>query len=362
MLYSDAIAAICAVFIIAVSKLGYLYIWHIYLVNAIIGAANAFQSPAASVAIGFMVPKGKLSKVSGMNSFSSSLISAVAPMLAASIISFGGLTIVIIVDLASFFIAFIALLFIIKIPENAEPHTRQNSSILESIKDGFSFLRRDRGLLNIILSMAMLNFFSRLTYENILSPMILARSGGNDQTLGIVSSILGIGGIIGGALVSIIQLPRNKIRTIYLSAGFSFIAGDILMGLGQGVILWCIAGLTASVPIPFITAAQNVILYDRIPENLQGRVFAARNATQFCAIPLGILLGGFLADSVFDPFMANHSPLSLFLQTLVGQGAGSGMAVMFLCTGILGSVSCLLWRRNRYIRKVEFLMNENSSV
>ena len=39
--------------------------------------------------------------------------------------------------------------------------------------------------------MALINFFSRLTYENILSPMILARSGDNSIILGIVNALHG---------------------------------------------------------------------------------------------------------------------------------------------------------------------------
>jgi len=67
--------------------------------------------------------------------------------------------------------------------------------------------------------------------------MILARSGGSEYTLGIVSGVLGIGGILGGLLVSLIKLPQNTVKVLYLSAGISFVAGDLLMGLGQNLTL-----------------------------------------------------------------------------------------------------------------------------
>lgn len=143
--------------------------------------------------------------------------------------------------------------------------------------------------------MAVMNFFSRLTYENILSPMILARSGGSEYTLGIVSGVLGIGGILGGLLISLIELPKSIVKALY---------------------------------------------------------FSARNAIQYYTTPAGILLGGFLADYVFEPFMLSMNPFSELLQNFVGKGAGSGMAVMFLCTGILGSISCLLWSNNKFIQKL----------
>ncbi|MCI1994647.1 MAG: hypothetical protein LKJ66_02035 [Clostridium luticellarii] len=201
--------------------------------------------------------------------------------------------------------------------------------------------------------MAFLNFFSRLTYENILSPMILARTDGSNYALGIISGILGIGGIIGGIIVSIKKLIDDNLKLIYFSAAFSFLFGDLLMGAGQTIFVWCIAAIMASVPIPFVNAGQNVIMYNTVPKEMQGRVFAVRNAVQFCTIPIGIILGGFLADYVFEPFMKSDNVVALNLQKIVGFGAGSGMAVMFLCTGILGAVTSILWYKNKHIRKLQ---------
>ena len=110
------------------------------------------------------------------------------------------------------------------------------------------------------------------------------------------------------------------------------------MCVGRNVIFWSIAGVMASLPIPFVIAGQRLVLYEKVPEQIQGRVFAVRNAIQFSTIPLGILLGGFLADYVFEPFMRKENGITAVLHTLVGTGNGSGMAVMFLCTGILGSL------------------------
>ena len=53
-------------------------------------------------------------------------------------------------------------------------------------------------------------------------------------------------------------------------------------------------------------------------------------------IPFGILLGGYLSDYVFEPFMRSNSDIVPLLGKIVGIGTGSGMAVMFLFTGICG--------------------------
>ncbi len=341
MLVSDSIAAFCSVFIFGLTTSNGLQIWHIYIVNFVIGFMNAFQSPASAVATRIIVPKDKLVQVSGMNSFSSNLIIVLSPVLASSLFAFGGIKLLLFIDLMSFIVAFLVLLLIIKIPENENNKAKQQS-MFAGCAEGFRFLEKNRGILVIIITMALINFFSRLTYENILSPMILSRSGNDSMVLGIVNAAMGIGGIVGGIIVATGKFNKSSIKMIYISAMLSFLLGDVTMGVGRNVLFWSFAAVAASLPIPFINAGQNMILYQTVPENIQGRIFAVRNALQFSTIPLGILLGGFLADYVFEPFMLSKSSVSIVLHSLVGSGAGSGMAVMFLCTGILGSLFSLI--------------------
>ena len=73
---------------------------------------------------------------------------------------------------------------------------------------------------------------------------------------------------------------------------------------------------------------------------------------QFSTIPPAILLGGYLADYIFEPFMQTDRNLVSSLQVLVGKGPGSGMAVMFLFAGICGFTVSVLGLMNREIRKL----------
>lgn len=313
---------------------------------------NAFQGPASSVAIGKVVPKDKLAQVSGMNSFSGNLVTVMSPVLAASLFALGGLKLILVIDLISFVFAFLVLLLVLKVPEDTSQKA-EKKSMFTGCAEGFRYLKDNRAIFMIIITMAMLNFFSRLTYENILSPMVLSRSGNDSVTLGIVNAVMGIGGIVGGIIVSTGKIKGNSAKMIYISAMLSFLLGDVMMGVGRNVIIWSFAGLAASLPIAFINAGQMVILYRCIPQEIQGRVFAVRNALQFSTIPLGILLGGFLADYVFEPFMMTENSVTRILQIIVGKGAGSGMAVMFLCTGVLGGLFSLISYQQKDIRDLD---------
>ncbi len=350
MLVSDSIAAFGSLAILVSLLMGRLAVWNIYVINGIIGITNAFQQPASAVATGRLVPKEKISNVSGMNAFSNNLIVVFSPMLAAFLFAAGGLPLILLIDLASFAFAFCVLLFFIAIPEQVQKKTYR--SPFAGLSEGFAFLKDEKGILYMMLTMALINFFSRLTYENILSPMILSRSSGDSIVLGIVNACMGAGGIAGGIIVSVKKESRHKSAAIYISAALSFLFGDLLMAVGKNAFWWSAAALAASLPIPLIMANQNTILYRKIPAAMQGRVFAVRNAIQYSTIPFGIILGGCLADYVFEPFMVSGSEFAGMLGTIVGNRAGSGMAAMFLCTGICGFTVSVVSCFNREIKKL----------
>ncbi len=350
MLVSDGIAAFGSLAVLALLLADRLAVWNIYMINAVIGITNAFQQPASAVATGRLVPKEKISNVSGMNSFSHNLIVVFGPMMAAFLFAAGGLPLILLIDLVSFAFAFCVLLFFIAIPEQVQEKTYR--SPFAGMAEGFAFLKSEKGILYMMLTMALINFFSRLTYENILSPMILSRSAGDSNVLGIVNACMGAGGIAGGILVSVKKESHHKAEAIFVSTALSFLFGDLMMAVGKNVFWWTAAAVAASLPIPFVMANQNAILYRKIPSAMQGRVFAVRNAIQYSTIPVGIILGGCLADYVFEPFMVSGNRLAGVVGTIVGNGAGSGMAAMFLCTGICGFTVSILSCFNREIKKL----------
>ena len=112
-----------------------------------------------------------------------------------------------------------------------------------------------------------------------------------------------------------------------------------------------------SVPISFVAAAQQSILYRVVPNEMLGRVFAIRNAVQFSAIPAGILLGGALADYVFTPLAASGGEAGRLICWLFGATGGSGMAAMFSLTGFLGGLFCAMAFRSRGVQSLRKELN-----
>ena len=357
LLIPDAVAALgtlCALLLLRADALGTV---GLCLLNALLGAMNALQAPASAVTVGLLLPREDLGRAAGLRAFGDSAVLLLQPALAAAVLGLWGMDAVFLCDLLSFAAAFCCVLLLVRVPETpAAPGDQPRYSV----REGFSFLRKSPGLRALIAMMALMNLLSRLTYENILSPMLMARSGG-PVAAGAVNSVLGLAGILGGLAVAADKGRRDPVRRIALCAALSFLLGDLTMGLGRSLPVWLAAGFFASFPIPFIMAGQNVLLYGAAPVALQGRVFAARNALQQSTVPVGLLLGGLLADRVFEPMMAGGGPLARALTPLVGSGAGSGMAVMFLCTGTLGCAAALLCGRSRSLRALARQVEEESA-
>ncbi len=352
MLVSDLFAALSTLAIAILFFTGALQVWHLYVANFVNSFMNAFQNPASYVAVSLLVPKEQYARASGLQAFSGSLIRILTPPLASAILSFGSLTTVFLIDLGTFLFAFFVLLFFVKLPPLPKSVEQKKEPVWKSCATGFSFLRANNALLKLILYMSLINFLAYISGYGILPAMILTRSGDNQTTLGFVTSAMGIGMLLGSVLVTIMKPAKRQTQLVFWTMIISFFLGDVLWSLGRSAPMWIFSAFCGNMLVPFTGACMFSIMRTNVPTELQGRVFSARDTLQYCTIPLGLFLGGFLADHVFEPFMAQVSPLQQLLVLLTGGGKGSGMAVIFLITGLTGVIASALAIHNPIYRRL----------
>lgn len=348
MLVCDSIAAACTVTVLVLLKTGNLQIWHLYILNAVNGLMNTVQQPASDVASTLLTPKEHYQKTSGMRSFSNSLVSILTPVFASAMVGFAGVESVIVFDLATFATAFLVLLLFIKIPETENEQVK-SESLLKTARDGLSYLKTNKGIWWLIMSMAAINFIASI-YEAALSPMIL--SVANETALGIVNACIGAANFVGSIIAVFFPAPKSRIRVIFNCLLFSMSTENFFLAFGKNTFWWSFGGILGWIVIPLMNANMDVIMRSKIPTDMQGRVYSARNTLQFFTIPIGYFLGGLFVDKFFEPFMANVSRDSILVR-LFGSGKGSGAALLFFVIGILGVLVCLVFRRVRYIRELE---------
>lgn len=350
MLISDSVAALCTVAVLILLSAGRLEIWHLYCLNALNGLMNTIQQPAADVTISLLTPKKHYQKVSGLRSFSNSLVSILTPVLATALLSFTSIQAVIYFDLFTFAAAFLSLLFLVKIPE-ASKGGAPEESIWTSAKGGLRYLREHRGVLDLILFLAAINLTASI-YNAAFPAMLLSRDGGGETALGIVNTVTGLAMLTGSLIASALPAPKSRVRVICNTLLISMSTENFILAFGRSVPVWCLGAILGWINIPVMNANMDVLFRSYIPVSMQGRVYAARNTLQFFTIPVGYFLGGILVDRVFEPFLANQRPGGI-LTALFGTGKGSGAALLFFLLGFLGMFTCLIFRKDRRIWGLE---------
>ncbi|MBS7397992.1 MAG: MFS transporter [Ruminiclostridium sp.] len=347
MLVCDVLAVLCTVTIFILYKTNCLMIWHLYALNAVSGLMNTVQQPASEVAMTIIVPEKYYQRTSGLRSLSRSLVSVLNPLIATALYSFVGLTGVIAVDIGSFAVAFIALLFFIKIPETK---SRKSESIFVLVKEGLRYLKTTPMITTMILFMSGVNLIAS-AFDAILPGLVIPSEKGGSSVLGIVTACSGIAMIVGSLLVSVLPKPKDRIKVVYRTMLFSLGTENFLLAFSREPVVWCVGQIIGWVLVPVMSASYDVIFKTTVPIDLQGRVYACRNTMQFFTIPIGLFIGGLMVDNVCEPFMSAYGDLPV-LSALFGTGKGSGAALMMFITGVAGVVLCLI--TGRKLKKYSF--------
>jgi len=255
---------------------------------------------------------------------------------------------VILVDLATFAMAFTSLLLFIDIPKIERGGERE--PLLAAAKQGLDYLKKHRGVLHIMLFLAGINLTASM-FEAALPALVLSKT--NETALGLIKSTTGVTLLAGSLLAAMMKKPKSRVRVICNTLLLSMSTENFLLGLGSdSVLIWCIGAVLGWIGIPLMNANLDALLRGYIPIDMQGRVFSVRNSFQFFTIPIGYLLGGVLVDHVFEPMMARQAADSLLVQ-LFGAGKGSGAALLFFLMGFLGVVTCLVFRKDPSIWALE---------
>ncbi|MBZ0291341.1 MAG: MFS transporter [Anaerolineae bacterium] len=354
LLVTDLGAGLMTGLMLLLYSTGQLQIWHLYLLEALTGAFEAFQVPAYHASVSVLVPPRQYARANGLRALAQSATNVLSPFLAGLVLQVADLSAVMLIDLATFGAAWITLLLVrIPRPQRSDSAEEARGSLSHEMRFGFRYIRQRPGLLGLMLIFTGITFIAALTYYGVMPAMILARTSGDELALATVRGGLGIAGVAGGLLVSTVGLPRRRVHAALGFAAASFLLGDFLFAVGRTLPVWTFAALVAEFFVPFIVSAERSIWQVKVPPDVQGRVFAVQNMLRNAAMPLAYLVAGPLADRLFEPAMQPGGVLANVFGGLVGTGPGAGMGLMFLCTSILGMTICLLGYAIPAVRRVE---------
>src|SRR5215216_2392691 len=361
MMVSDSVAGMATIAILLLQAFGVLEVWHLYAAAVLQGLGNAFQWPAYSAAISTMIPKEKLGRANGMMSLIDMGPGILAPMLAGALLPIIGLTGILSIDIATFILAILVLLFVhIPQPQRTEEGAQAQGNILKEAIFGFRYIFARPSLLGLQLVFFFGNLCTGIAFT-VLAPMVLLRTGNDATSLGLVQSAGAIGGVVGGIAMSAWGGFKRRVYGVlggWIVSSFFF----ALMGLGTWVPFWMATNALSALFIPLVNGSNQAIWQSKVAPDVQGRVFSARTLIAWMTNPISPLIAGTLADHVLEPAMRTPSGLSSLFGWLVppGPGAGMGLLIFFSCLG--GILAGLAGYFIRPIRHAEDILPDHDMM
>jgi MFS family permease len=362
MMLSDLAAGLSTIVIFLLYLSDSLQIWHLYIAGAFAGAFQAFQFPAYSAAISTMIPKEHYTRADAMIGVAESGSTIFAPLAAGALIGVVGIRGILLLDIVSFTAAIGTLLFVhIPQPIRTEAGRKGQGSLVKESLYGFRYIFERPSLLGLQLVFFLGNLLFSLAFT-LYTPMILARTNSDSTTLGTVTSVFGIGGLIGGLVVTAWGGTKRRVHGLIGGWLGMSLLGRPLLGIGQSIPVWAAGAFLTSVFSPLIDGSNQAIWQAKVAPDVQGRVFAARRLIAQVTSPIAMLIAGPLADKVFEPGMMPDGFLAPIFGWLVGTGPGAGMGLIFVFTGLLSAAAVLYMYSFRVVRCAEDTLPDHAGV
>ena len=297
MMAADATIAIFTLLLAYLFATGTVQIWHIYAVLAIRALGGAFHFPAMAATTPLMVPNEQLTRINGLNQALQGVNSLVAPPLGALLLVVLPTQGILLIDVGTALLAILPLFFIpIPQPKRQEEFQQVRPSLVRDIRDALEYIRSIPGFTAIIFMALFLNFL--LVPTTALLPLLVTKHFQKGAIeLGLLESVLGIGIIVGGVLLSIWGGFKKKIVTS-LSGIVGLGLGVLLIGLAPAdLFLLAIAGnVLLGFMIPMANGPVGALMQSIVRPDMQGRVMALLGSGATAISPIGLLIAGPFSD------------------------------------------------------------------
>jgi MFS family permease len=338
-----------------------LAVWHIFTLIALKSAIDSFQNLAYNASISTLVPDAKkLSKANGLMQLSRGINDIGAPIIAGLLLITIGIKGIILVDIASFIFSVVTLLMVRFEPvKDSDKSNADEGSFWQNVSLGFKFINARKPLLILLGVIALVNL-------SIGSATILFRTLVLDlsspEVLGNLISFGGVGGLLGGLLMSVWSGFDNKINGVLLAilgVGLSMIAVAFVQ---PNVTLLAIPVFTFFFCIPVTLASTNFIWQRTVKAEIQGRVFAVRRMIAMIIMPISYLLAPMMVDYVITPALDAKGAFAQALQPMIGEQSSAGEAVIFLVMGSFCLLVALMASMNKPLRAIGVAHKQDESV
>jgi MFS family permease len=292
MLVSDvirgAVQATAAVLLLS----GSAEIWHLAVLFAIYGAADAFFQPAATGVVPSTVSPQRLQQANALLGLSHSSAFIIGPAVAGVIAAVANPGAVFVVDAITFAISATSLAML-RLPRGRREGERH--SFVADLKAGWHELVSHTWLWVIVVWASTFLCIVIAPFLT-LGPVIAQRSLGGPAAWGLIAAGWGAGSL-GGGFLALRWKPQRpmlvcSILTLLLVPGF------VLLALRAPAPVIAAAQAVGGLGMGFFGAVWQTTLQQHVPEEALSRVSAWDWMGSFAFLPLGLILAGPVSDAI----------------------------------------------------------------
>ncbi|MFC4587085.1 MFS transporter [Sphaerisporangium corydalis] len=297
MLVCDLTSALTLATVPLAAWTGTLTVAHLVAVALVLGTVAVFFSTAGRAFLPDIVPAERLPGANARLQGTDAGAQILGPAAGGLVAQFSGAVTGLLIDALTFLVS-ASCLRAIRVPEpRFAAREKRTTTFRAEIADGLRFVFRDP-YLRVFTVHAGASNLAASALQAILIVFLVRTVGLSESVVGVVVGAAGIGGVAGALVVTGLAGRIGSARTILiLELGATPFALLIpLTTTGFGLVYLMAGGLTVSVAI----VASNVLIgsftQSYCPPHLLGRVSASLHFVNFSTLPLGALMGGFLAE------------------------------------------------------------------
>jgi MFS family permease len=290
LLTTQSIMMVLASLLAVLTATGLIRFWIILLVACANSATLSFDQPARNALIAASVPKEHLMNAVSLQSAVFNGASLVGPALAGLTLSKAGYSSNFLLNALSYSAMLIALSLVD--PSKIRNASAPGGKLLDSVREGLQYIRRDAVLPSVLAAYGALLFFG--PSSPLMLPLFVKQILHRGSTeLGLLFSAVGGGTVASALTLASLGDFRHKEKLVFGS--ILIWAGALAVFSGSSTLAFSIAVLVVLGATQTAAGATSVtLLQTRVPPEMRGRAMSLNTLLIMCVRPLGDFPAGAL--------------------------------------------------------------------
>ena len=285
---------------------GRVRLWETFLIAALRGALMSFNAPARQSLISDLVPRQDLANAVALNYATNNLTRILGPSAGGVLIALFG------VDWLFYLNAFSFLAVIWTLYLMTEINTANGAATAgswENLKEGLTYLRKDRLILYLVL-LALVPMFFGQPYMTMLTVFARDILQVGPAGLGLLTSVTALGSMLGALAVA---GQRRPPQVMYMLGGLIFFGLSLLLfsfsrWLLPSLLFLFLAGYANLI----YNSINNSLIQLTVSDQYRGRVLSLLFLNRGL-VPLGTAFTGWLAEMLGTPLASGLMSIALVL-------------------------------------------------